>query len=840
MGSEDIWPRAKSLFAGQRYHGVSSTQTEKSSLKFSHRIEGQENMEENTEAQVIEHESSNPPKPHWINGVLLCAKASAVMLLLNLIFIAVAAGLSNRNPENGGFSSIQVMYQGSCALSKRWNIALHLIINVLSTGILGASNYCMQSLVAPSREEVDKYHAQGRWLDIGSSSVRNLFVIGRPRLSLWLVLLITGTPFHLLYNSMVFQSVAVNELRGLVGPGDLNSSNVASLKTPTLDRCFTIAPTYKGGDTEWSPYNDRESYYHSSDGFPEGKLNWHDFSSDIAAGNYERLDAQECNKLHSFNENRGAKLVVMLTNELSVSQGGTDAIFWTDGLSGFPDHEMMGFNFARKSLVVNLLESGRDHYYKNENFTYQACMDTLDQNTCSDALFLLDWATRQKEPPTLESANQYVQSYSSSVVTAISYDEICHEDDIAAPESHTYHVNGCLVLRTENRCQLLYSPPICIIIALATFVKVVAMFLSARIGRHRSPPLLTVGDAVASFMEKPDSTTEGMCWLTNADVRKGVWKVSQRTEDPAEEPLGGVSQRKPMVYKRLSRRKLWMQAPSLKRWITTLTLCFALIAVGVFLFEQALDSTGSRLLTLSVLRQLWTEGFSGAGPSTTLVDLGKRLPALSNVVIANIPQLLITVSYFFYNSVLTSMLATAEYSSYGTSSKPLRVTWPIKGSTQQSTYWLSMPYRYGVPLIVIYMVLHWLISQCVFYVRVNAYDWVGRQIQHNSISSMGHNRLAIFISILVGAFMVCLLIGVSFRRFKSEMPLAGACSAAISAACHPPKDEDLSHVARGPVMWGETVASSSWGDFGATEDDKGHCSFTSLEPVEPSLSKMYA
>lgn len=198
MGSEDIWPRAKSLFAGQRYHGVPSTQTEKSSLKFSHRIEGQENMEENTEAQVIEHESSNPPKPHWINGVLLCAKASAVMLLLNLIFIAVAAGLSNRNPENGGFSSIQVMYQGSCALSKRWNIALHLIINVLSTGILGASNYCMQSLVAPSREEVDKYHAQGRWLDIGSSSVRNLFVIGRPRLSLWLVLLVTGTPFHLL------------------------------------------------------------------------------------------------------------------------------------------------------------------------------------------------------------------------------------------------------------------------------------------------------------------------------------------------------------------------------------------------------------------------------------------------------------------------------------------------------------------------------------------------------------------------------------------------------------------------------------------------------------------
>ncbi|PYI08291.1 hypothetical protein BO78DRAFT_74851 [Aspergillus sclerotiicarbonarius CBS 121057] len=101
------------------------------------------------------------------------------------------------NTQNTGFVT-QVMYEGSCALTKRWNLAIHLIINVLSTAILAASNYCMQSLVAPSREEVDKYHAQKRRLDIGVPSIRNLSAVGRYRTVLWFVLLITATPFHLL------------------------------------------------------------------------------------------------------------------------------------------------------------------------------------------------------------------------------------------------------------------------------------------------------------------------------------------------------------------------------------------------------------------------------------------------------------------------------------------------------------------------------------------------------------------------------------------------------------------------------------------------------------------
>jgi hypothetical protein len=74
---------------------------------------------------------------------------------------------------------------------------------------------------------------------------------------------------------------------------------------------------------------------------------------------------------------------------------------------------------------------------------------------------------------------------------------------------------------------------------------------------------------------------------------------------------------------------------------------------------------------------------------------------MSAVLTANSAQLFPTVSYYFYDSVLTSMLAVAEYSSYGAGRKPLRVTWPVKGSLQHSTYWLSVPYQYGIPIMVL-------------------------------------------------------------------------------------------------------------------------------------------
>lgn len=139
----------------------------------------------------------NKSSPSWIKGIYLCGYATAGLLLSNVIFVSVAGGLSSKFPGTGGSSNLKMIYDGSCDVTGRWNTGLHILINVISTCTLATSNYC-----APARDEMNVAHAKRRWLDVGGSSFRTLFAIPYARLGLWIVLLLTATPFHLVYGGM--------------------------------------------------------------------------------------------------------------------------------------------------------------------------------------------------------------------------------------------------------------------------------------------------------------------------------------------------------------------------------------------------------------------------------------------------------------------------------------------------------------------------------------------------------------------------------------------------------------------------------------------------------------
>lgn len=83
---------------------------------------------------------------------------------------------------------------------KQYDSVLHGVVNVLSTLLLGASNYCMQILVAPTRQEVDHAHAhaQKSWLDIGIPSVRNFKGIDWKRCAGWIILALSSSTLHLM------------------------------------------------------------------------------------------------------------------------------------------------------------------------------------------------------------------------------------------------------------------------------------------------------------------------------------------------------------------------------------------------------------------------------------------------------------------------------------------------------------------------------------------------------------------------------------------------------------------------------------------------------------------
>lgn len=92
---------------------------------------------------------------------------------------------------------IWMVYAGSCVATENKDTWVHLGLNVVATILLASSNYCMQLLSAPSRREVDKAHANRKWLDIGIPSVRNLGSLSKKKVMLWWLLGISSIPLHL-------------------------------------------------------------------------------------------------------------------------------------------------------------------------------------------------------------------------------------------------------------------------------------------------------------------------------------------------------------------------------------------------------------------------------------------------------------------------------------------------------------------------------------------------------------------------------------------------------------------------------------------------------------------
>lgn len=153
--------------------------------------------------------------------------ASAIMtttvLLVNLMLTIWACLHYGLNDGIGD------AYEGDCGTVNVWSTGLHVLINALSSAIFGASNYTMQCLTAPSREECDTAHARRDWLDIGVPSIRNLTRIGWHRRVAWTLLALSSIPIHVFYNSAVFKQLDNNSEthnKVLISPQFLEATDI--------------------------------------------------------------------------------------------------------------------------------------------------------------------------------------------------------------------------------------------------------------------------------------------------------------------------------------------------------------------------------------------------------------------------------------------------------------------------------------------------------------------------------------------------------------------------------------------------------------------------------------
>lgn len=88
------------------------------------------------------------------------------------------------------------------------------------------------------------------------------------------------------------------------------------------------------------------------------------------------------------------------------------------------------------------------------------------------------------------------------------------------PWFEDYPVKECLSQRMPEACKLRASKDLMIVVLLLNFGKAIAMLLVPFV--MRETPLLTVGDAIASFLDRPDPVSKGLCLVTSKEIERWV------------------------------------------------------------------------------------------------------------------------------------------------------------------------------------------------------------------------------------------------------------------------------------------------------------------------------
>ncbi|KZL73928.1 hypothetical protein CT0861_08557, partial [Colletotrichum tofieldiae] len=109
-----------------------------------------------------------------------------------------------------------------------------------------------------------------------------------------------------------------------------------------------------------------------------------------------------------------------------------------------------------------------------------------------------------------------------------------------APGDWAFDVQECYGQKTTEHCKLLFSGTLGWIVTSLNLLKGILMLIVAFGGGEK--PMLTVGDAVASFLEHSDPPTKAMCLKSKQSFLRNDWLQEPRQFDPVpRRKLAGTS-----------------------------------------------------------------------------------------------------------------------------------------------------------------------------------------------------------------------------------------------------------------------------------------------------------
>ncbi|KAF8542363.1 hypothetical protein BDD12DRAFT_876690 [Trichophaea hybrida] len=721
----------------------------------------------------------------WRMGILLGSISVSLIFLLNLSIIIWAI---SKYPLVGGLGTI---ISGSCDKVKTMSTWIHVGINTLSTIALASSNYTQQVLMSPTRKEIDTAHKEGQWLDIGIPSVRNMRYIGR-RAWLWWSIGLTSIPLHLLYNSAVFSTLSANSYTVTLIPEKVFKATTppqlfgffknSSPFNPTLsDKYSSISNDYK------LLYNRYSTLINlTTTALDTHTLSLDSYYSYLAkdSNNKElQLMLQKYKQLLNNSRSRYSEVESVMTQINNVREPDLDKRHWTQHAAKICINAYNSNILSRKTDLMIVIK-GEDTFARKSMRVNAFSLLPQYWIGCSQA-----W---QEENNRNCTDNFRVgTSHVDAIVSDVN-------------SGNEWAINGYGVVKecwAEKRgadCRLQFSTTLLWIVIVCNFIKALCMILSLLM--HDFIPLATLGDAIQSFMREPDPTTAGICWAGWLYIED---RFHQRWKPAGPKPVKW----EPTKYR-------WWEAARLERW-SVCVFCMSLsLIVTVVLLSQAVKSD-LQFYGSGDIKGMWQHGFGQANLGSVFHLFG-NLPLGVAILYANAPQALLSFLYLMYNAIFSSLLMGREWNRYSHVRKTLRVSDPQ--GDQRSTYWLHIPFRYAIPLMTLSGLLHWLVSQSIFVIRiqfvnsdVNFFSNTNNQAPfvinnlnrsfQSSISSFGFSTISIIFLLPAGVLAISAVVVCGLQYYDYDMPVAGSCSAAISAACHPIKiDRDAT---LRPLMWGD-------------------------------------
>ncbi|RGP73074.1 hypothetical protein FLONG3_6389, partial [Fusarium longipes] len=668
----------------------------------------------------------------WMRNMASCSgwKRTAVYLtglvatltafLIVVLFVSLFALERYEEPRIPGIKTTDslgqsILYRGNCDNTSSANLWIHLAINVIGTGVLASSNFFMQSLVAPTRKEVDAAHKAGKWLEIGVQSLKNIPFLGWRKILFWSLFSLSSVPLHLVFNGCVLESKGTNGFTVLLGAESLVRGNWQG--QPPISRAHDMDSV---DVWERGQYLSSVRHINKSISTNDSHGSWHKITFQECMKRYNDPERSLTHWRHLImvmydyddewrNSTDGWRLSQVYRNSTNKTHTNKTNILWEVG------------GFTRTGVATN-----GHPYYDTPSGAIASPYSIVNRNPGSGQLL---WAANTWD---MADTSNFFDPTSGLIVM---------DRKVFMPEYRVMQVDYCWSEKFEAPCRLSIANSLLLIVCIMCTFKCTLCFLVLRLRVWGNDnPLMTPGDAIASFIAKPSEETKDMCTLSLEDL-KGL---------PSSKKLG---------FSDTAQGYKLLQGP--RQWHTTYERKFGRAV------PRTIWIVSSILIGTSLVVAAWiSEARFGHSPVNESVDNEylNELSLLPLTMVANSPQLILSICYLAYNGLFTRMLAEFEWSKYSIEFRALRVTEP-KGN-QNSTYRLQLPYS----------------------IYVSNYEAYSPETPPELTVTIGlqFSSKAILISFVMSVCVAVVPILLANVKLPGIMVISAGNSAVISAACHYP------------------------------------------------------